>query len=112
MTARNSYNQPVGRGRGFRLASRIFAIGLFHACCAAGRAGGGKRVYFLPLPAAAGFVGHMRPALAGYKLDRRESPRCWSIMRQGGDKVVVKRNPVRDDAYNGTAIDFAQSVKA
>ena len=33
-------------------------------------------------------------------------------MRQGGDKVVVKRNPVRDDAYNGTAIDFAQSVKA
>lgn len=54
----------------------------------------------------------MRPALAGYKLDRRESPRCWSIMRQGGDKVVVKRNPVRDDAYNGTAIDFAQSVKA
>jgi hypothetical protein len=54
-------------------------------------------------------------AKMGYELDRHESSRCSSIMRDGkGDKLVIKRNPnghfvyfsVRDDHDNGTIIDF------
>lgn len=56
-------------------------------------------------------------ASQGYELDRRESSRGSSIMRNGkNDKLVMKRNPnghyvyfsVRDDADNGTIIDFVQ----
>jgi Protein of unknown function (DUF3991) len=55
----------------------------------------------------------------GYELDRRESSRSSSIMRHAGDKIVIKRNPnghfvyfsVRDDADNGSVIDFAQRRK-
>jgi hypothetical protein len=58
-------------------------------------------------------------ARLGYELNRRESSRCSSIMETEGDKIVVKRNPnghfvyfsVRDDADNGTLIDFAQRRK-
>jgi len=55
----------------------------------------------------------------GYELDRRESSRSSSIMRHAGDKIVIKRNgnghfvyfSVRDDADNGTILDFAQNRK-
>lgn len=58
-------------------------------------------------------------ARLGYELDRRESSRCSSVMRQAGDKIIIKRNPnghyvyfsVHDDADNGTLIDFAQKRK-
>lgn len=52
----------------------------------------------------------------GYELDRRESWRGSTVLRSGGDKIVVKRNgnghyvffPVRDDRDHGTVIDFLQ----
>lgn len=58
-------------------------------------------------------------ASKGYQLDPRESWRGSAVMRlggRGGDKVVIKRNgnghyvyfSVRDDADNGTIIDFVQ----
>jgi hypothetical protein len=58
-------------------------------------------------------------ARLGYELDRRESSRASSVMRNGGDKIVIKRGAdghyvyfsVRDDADNGTVIDFAQRRK-
>ena len=58
-------------------------------------------------------------ASLGYELDQRESSRASSVMRSGGDKLIVKRNPnghfvyfsVRDDADNGTIVDFAQRRK-
>ncbi len=58
-------------------------------------------------------------ATLGYQLDRRESSRSSSIMRNAtGDKVVIKRNgphfvyfSVRDDRDNGTIIDFVANRK-
>lgn len=55
----------------------------------------------------------------GYALDRRESWRGSTVLRSGGDKIVVKRNgnghyvffSVRDDRDNGTVIDFLQRRK-
>ena len=55
-------------------------------------------------------------AAQGYELDRRESSRGSSVMRSAADKIIVKRNPsghfvyfsVRDDADNGSIIDFVQ----
>lgn len=55
-------------------------------------------------------------ASLGYELDRRESSLSSSVMRAGGNKIIVKRNPnghfvyfsVRDDADNGTIVDFLQ----
>src|ERR1700730_5462155 len=52
----------------------------------------------------------------GYELDRRESWRGSTVLRSGGDKIVVKRNgnghyvffSVRDDSDHGTVIDFLQ----
>src|SRR5450631_4022945 len=52
----------------------------------------------------------------GYEMDRRESWRGSTVLRRGGDKIVVKRNfnghyvyfSVRDDSDNGTLIDFLQ----
>jgi hypothetical protein len=52
----------------------------------------------------------------GYEIDRRESWRGSTVLRRGGDKIVVKRNhnghyvffSVRDDRDNGTIIDFVQ----
>src|SRR5580704_7050537 len=52
----------------------------------------------------------------GYEIDRRESWRGSTVLRRGADKIVVKRNgnghyvffSVRDDADNGTIIDFLQ----
>ena len=52
----------------------------------------------------------------GYELGRRESWRGSTVLRSGGDKIVVKRNgnghyvffSVRDDSDNGTVIDFLQ----
>jgi hypothetical protein len=52
----------------------------------------------------------------GYEIDRRESCRGSTVLRHGGDKIVVKRNgnghyvffSVRDDRDNGTIIDFVQ----
>ncbi len=52
----------------------------------------------------------------GYEIDRRESWRGSTVLRRGADKIVVKRNgnghyvffSVRDDADNGTLIDFLQ----
>ena len=52
----------------------------------------------------------------GYEVDRRESWRGSTVLRNGGDKIVVKRNgnghyvffSVRDDRDNGTVIDFLQ----
>src|SRR5215813_8002489 len=52
----------------------------------------------------------------GYEMDRHESWRGSTVLRRGGDKIVVKRNnnghyiyfSVRDDRDNGTIIDFAQ----
>ena len=54
----------------------------------------------------------------GYALDKRESWRGSSVMRNGGgDKIVVKRDhdghyvyfSVRDDRDNGSIIDFVQN---
>jgi Toprim-like/Protein of unknown function (DUF3991) len=53
---------------------------------------------------------------SGYALDRRESWRGSTVLRRGGDKIVVKRNgnghyvffSVRDDHDHGTIIDFLQ----
>lgn len=59
-------------------------------------------------------------ASLGYELDRRESSRHSSIMRdKSGDKVIVKRDrdghfvyfSVRDDRDNGSVIDFAMHRK-
>lgn len=55
-------------------------------------------------------------ASQGYEWDRRESWRGSTVMRSAGDKVVIKRNAnghyvyfsVKDDADNGTIIDFIQ----
>jgi len=52
----------------------------------------------------------------GYRIDRCESWRGSTVLRSGGDKIVVKRNgtghyvffSVRDDRDNGTVIDFLQ----
>jgi hypothetical protein len=52
----------------------------------------------------------------GYEVDRREGWRGSTVLRSGGDKIVVKRNgnghyvffSVRDDSDNGTVIDFLQ----
>lgn len=52
----------------------------------------------------------------GYAVDRRESWRGSTVLRRGGDKIVVKRNgnghyvffSVRDDGDHGTIIDFLQ----
>lgn len=52
----------------------------------------------------------------GYAMDRRESWRGSTVLRHGGDKIVVKRNhnghyvffSVRDDRDHGTIIDFLQ----
>ena len=52
----------------------------------------------------------------GYAIDRRESWRGSTVLRNGGDKIVVKRNgnghfvffSVRDDSDHGTIIDFLQ----
>jgi len=52
----------------------------------------------------------------GYGIDRRESWRGSTVLRRGGDKIVVKRNgnghyvffSVRDDNDHGTIIDFVQ----
>ena len=54
-------------------------------------------------------------ASLGYELDRRESSRSSSVMRNAtGDKVIIKRDAghfvyfsVRDDRDNGSVIDFA-----
>jgi hypothetical protein len=53
---------------------------------------------------------------SGYAMDRRESWRGSTVLRRGGDKIVVKRNgnghyvffSVRDDHDHGTIIDFLQ----
>jgi hypothetical protein len=58
-------------------------------------------------------------ASPGYEKDKRESSRRSTIMRNGADKVIVKRNgdghyiyfSVRDDNDNGTVIDFLQRRK-
>ena len=58
-------------------------------------------------------------AAQGYTLDRRESWRGSAVMRNGGDKVVIKLNSnghyiyfsVRDDRDNGTIVDFVQFRK-
>jgi hypothetical protein len=55
-------------------------------------------------------------ASLGYQVDQRESWPGSTVLRRGGDKIVVKRNPnghyvffsVRDDRDNGTIIDFLQ----
>jgi hypothetical protein len=55
----------------------------------------------------------------GYTLDRRESWRGSAVMRNGGDKVVIKVNSnghhiyfsVRDERDNGTIVDFVQFRK-
>src|SRR6202158_4916762 len=52
----------------------------------------------------------------GYEIDRRESWRGSTVLRRGGDKIVVKRNgnghyvffSVRDDRDNTTVIDLLQ----
>ena len=56
-------------------------------------------------------------ASRGYEVDKRECWRGSTVMRQAGDKIVIKRNinghyvyfSVRDDADNGTIIDFVQN---
>jgi hypothetical protein len=59
-------------------------------------------------------------ATLGYQLDRKESSRASSVMRDGsGDKVIIKRDTdshfiyfsVRDDRDNGSVIDFAANRK-
>ena len=55
----------------------------------------------------------------GYAMDRRESWRGSTVLRRGGDKIVVKRNgnghyvffSVRDAGDHGTIIDFLQRRK-
>jgi hypothetical protein len=55
-------------------------------------------------------------ASLGYEKDKRESSRLSTIMRNGGDKIIIKLNgdghylffSVRDDRDNGTIIDFLQ----
>ncbi len=55
-------------------------------------------------------------ASLGYQIDKHESWRGSTVLRRGGDKIVVKRNSnghhvyfsVRDDQDNGTIIDFVQ----
>jgi hypothetical protein len=55
-------------------------------------------------------------ASKGYQLDPRESWRGSAVMRQGGDKIIIKRAnnghyvycSVRDETDNGTVIDFLQ----
>jgi hypothetical protein len=55
-------------------------------------------------------------ASLGYQMDRQESWRGSTVLRRGGDKIVVKRNSnghyvffsVRDDRDHGTVIDFLQ----
>jgi Toprim-like/Protein of unknown function (DUF3991) len=52
----------------------------------------------------------------GYEIDRRESWRGSTVLRRGGDKIVVKRNgnghyvffSVREDDDHGTIIDFLE----
>lgn len=52
----------------------------------------------------------------GYQVDRKESSRASTVMRQGGDKIVVATDQdghgiyfsVRDDADHGSIIDFVQ----
>jgi hypothetical protein len=52
----------------------------------------------------------------GYAVDGRESWRGCTVLRRGGDKIVVKRNSnghyvffsLRDDGDHGTIIDFMQ----
>jgi Toprim-like/Protein of unknown function (DUF3991) len=52
----------------------------------------------------------------GYAIDRRESWRGSTVLRRGGDKIVVKRHgnghyvffSVRDEHDHGTIIDFVQ----
>jgi hypothetical protein len=60
-------------------------------------------------------------ASLGYELDRRESWRGSSVMRHtNGDKIIVKRDSdghyvyfsVRDDADNGSIIDFIQKRRS
>ena len=56
-------------------------------------------------------------ASQGYELDKRDSWRGSTVMRSGGDKIVIKKNwnnhyvffSVRDDGDNGTIIDFVQN---
>jgi hypothetical protein len=55
----------------------------------------------------------------GYEIDKRESWRGSTVLRNCGDKIVVKRNgnghyvffSVRDDRDHGTIIDFLQRRK-
>jgi hypothetical protein len=55
----------------------------------------------------------------GYTLDKRESWRGSAVMRNGGDKVVIKRDAdshyvyfsVRDGRDNGSIVDFIQHRK-
>ena len=55
-------------------------------------------------------------ASRGYSLDRKQSWRGSAVMRNGGDKVVIKLGPdghyvyfsVRDDGDHGSIIDFAK----
>jgi hypothetical protein len=50
----------------------------------------------------------------GYEMDRRASWRGSTVLRRGGDKIVVKRNrnghyvffSVRDESDHGTIVDF------
>lgn len=52
----------------------------------------------------------------GYEIDRRESWRGSTVLRRGGDKIVVKRHgngdyvffSLRDDHDHGTIIDFVE----
>jgi Toprim-like/Protein of unknown function (DUF3991) len=52
----------------------------------------------------------------GHQMDRRESWRGSTVLRRGGDKIVVKRNgnghyvffSVREDKDHGTIIDFLE----
>ncbi|MDD5296556.1 MAG: DUF3991 and toprim domain-containing protein [Rhodocyclaceae bacterium] len=52
----------------------------------------------------------------GYKIDRSESSRASTVMRQGGDKIIVSTDQdghgiyfsVRDEGDNGSIIDFIQ----
>jgi hypothetical protein len=65
-----------------------------------------------------GLGGHPKPTIEGHfqNLDRRESWPGSTVLRRGGDKIVVKRNhnghyvffSVRDDRDPGTIIDFVQ----
>jgi hypothetical protein len=61
------------------------------------------------------------PASQGYSFDRRQSWRGSVVMRKGaGDKVIIRLGPnghqvyfsVRDDADNGSIIDFVQGAWA